>query len=73
MNHDHVMAALYDTNEQAEQAIKKLQHQGYNMKQLSIVGRDYHSEENVVGYYNTGDRMLKRAAKEPSGAVFGAC
>lgn len=59
MNHDHVMAALYDTHKQAEQAIKKLQHQGYDMKQLSIVGRDYHSEENVVGYYNTGDRMLK--------------
>jgi hypothetical protein len=27
------------------------------MKKLSIVGRDYHTEENVVGYYNTGDRM----------------
>ena len=69
MNHDHVMAALYDTNEQAEQAIKKLQHQGYDMKQLSIVGRDYHSEENVVGYYNTGDRMLKWGGK---GAFWGS-
>jgi hypothetical protein len=27
------------------------------MKQLSIVGKDYHSEEHPVGYYNTGDRM----------------
>ena len=27
------------------------------MKQLSIVGKDYHTEEHVVGYYNTGDRM----------------
>jgi hypothetical protein len=27
------------------------------MKNLSIVGKDYHSEEHVVGYYNTGDRM----------------
>jgi hypothetical protein len=27
------------------------------MKKLSIVGRDYHTDENVVGYYNTGDRM----------------
>ena len=59
MNHNHVMTALYDTHEQAEHAVKKLQHQGFDMKQLSIVGRDYHSEENVVGYYNTGDRMLK--------------
>jgi hypothetical protein len=23
----------------------------------SIVGKDYHTEEHVVGYYNTGDRM----------------
>ena len=28
------------------------------MKMLSIVGKDYHTEEHVVGYYTTGDRML---------------
>ena len=27
------------------------------MTKLSIVGKDYHTEEHVVGYYNTGDRM----------------
>jgi len=27
------------------------------MKKLSIIGRDYHTDENVIGYYNTGDRM----------------
>jgi hypothetical protein len=27
------------------------------MKKLSVVGKDYHTEEHVVGYYNTGDRM----------------
>jgi hypothetical protein len=27
------------------------------MKKMSIVGRDYHTDEQVVGYYNTGDRM----------------
>jgi hypothetical protein len=27
------------------------------MKKLSIVGKDYHPEEHVVGYYNVGDRM----------------
>jgi uncharacterized membrane protein len=59
MNHHLVMSALYDTHELAEQAVKKLQHQGYEMSQLSIVGRDYHTEENVVGYYNMGDRMRK--------------
>jgi hypothetical protein len=38
------------------------------MKKLSIVGRDYHTEEHVVGYYNTGDRM-KRWGK--TGAFWG--
>ena len=28
------------------------------MKKLSIVGKDYHTDEHVVGYYNAGDRML---------------
>jgi len=28
------------------------------MKKLSIVGRDYHTDEDVIGYYNTGDRMM---------------
>ena len=27
------------------------------MKKLSIVGRDYHTDEHVIGYYNAGDRM----------------
>jgi hypothetical protein len=27
------------------------------MKKMSIVGKDYHTDEHVVGYYNTGDRM----------------
>jgi len=37
--------------------VKGLQRSGLDMKRLSIVGRDFHSEEHVVGYYNTGDRM----------------
>jgi len=28
------------------------------MKKLSIVGKDVHTEEHVVGYYTTGDRMM---------------
>jgi len=49
--------AVYSTHELAEGAVKALQHQGFDMTRLSIVGKDYHTEEHVVGYYNTGDRM----------------
>ena len=51
------VVAIYDTHNLAEDAVKALQHQGFDMTKLSIVGKDYHTEENVVGYYNTGDRM----------------
>jgi uncharacterized membrane protein len=59
MENEKSMVALYDTHEQAEQAVKKLQKSGFNMGKLSIVGKDYHMDEHVVGYYNVGDRMKK--------------
>jgi hypothetical protein len=51
------VVAVFGTNADAEEAVKELQHAGYDMKKLSIVGKDYHTEEHVVGYYNAGDRM----------------
>ena len=57
MRQENSMVALYDTHEEAEKAVKKLEKSGFDMKQLSIVGKDYHTEEAVVGYYNVGDRM----------------
>jgi hypothetical protein len=49
--------AIYKSHPEAEAAIKELQQSGFDMKKLSIVGRDYHTDEHVVGYYTTGDRM----------------
>jgi uncharacterized membrane protein len=57
MTKTNSVVAIYDTHSQAEQAVKNLQKSGFDMKKLSIVGKDYHSEEDVTGYYNTGDRM----------------
>lgn len=51
------LVAVFNNHTDAESAIKELQTAGFDMKQLSIVGKDYHTEEHVVGYYNTGDRM----------------
>jgi hypothetical protein len=49
--------ATYDTHQQAENAVRELNRAGFNMKQLSIVGKGYHSEEQPVGFYTLGDRM----------------
>jgi hypothetical protein len=57
MNSKNSVAAIYETHEQAEHAVKELQEAGVNMKSLSILGRDTHTEEHVVGYYTAGDRM----------------
>jgi hypothetical protein len=51
------VVAVFGTNADADRAVKELQRAGYDMKKLSIVGKDYHTEEHVVGYYNAGDRM----------------
>ena len=49
--------AIYRTRADAEAAIKALQHASFDMRRLSIIGRDYHTEADVLGYYNTGDRV----------------
>ena len=57
MAKENAAIAVYNTHIQAEAAIKELEKAGVDMKKLSILGKDYHAEENVVGYYNAGDRM----------------
>ena len=52
------VVAVFESHERAENAIRELQKDGFDMKKLSLVGKDYHTEEHVVGYYTTGDRML---------------
>ena len=49
--------AVYATHDQADEAIKSLQKAGFDMKKLSIVGKDFRTEEHALGYYNTGDRV----------------
>jgi len=53
----NAVVAIFQTHPEAEASIKALQRAGFNMKKLSILGKDFHTEEHVVGYYNTGDRM----------------
>jgi hypothetical protein len=57
MSETNTAVAIYSSHTDAENTVKQLQRSGFPMTQLSIVGQDYHTEEHVVGYYNTGDRM----------------
>jgi uncharacterized membrane protein len=49
--------AVFTRHEDAEAAIRELQRSGFDMKKLSIVGKDYHTEERATGFYNAGDRV----------------
>jgi uncharacterized membrane protein len=51
-----IAVAVYETHTQAEAAVKALQRAGFDMRKISIIGRDYHTEEHVVGFLNAGDR-----------------
>ncbi len=57
MTDTNAVIAVYTDHSAAEGAVKELQKSGFDMKKLSVVGKDYHTDEQVVGYYNAGDRM----------------
>jgi uncharacterized membrane protein len=57
MSDENAVVAIYGTHSGAEEAVKELQLAGIDMRSLSIVAKNTHADEHVVGYYNTGDRM----------------
>jgi uncharacterized membrane protein len=57
MNSTDISVEIYDSHEKVERAVKTLQRRGFDMKKLSIIGKDYHTKEHVVGYFNAGDRV----------------
>ena len=64
----NVTVGVFRSHEEAEAAIKQLHQSGYDMKKLSIVGKDYETQDDVVGYYSAGDRMKRWGA---AGAFWG--
>ncbi len=44
--------AIFERHQDAEAALREFVRAGFDMKKLSIIGRDYHTEEHAVGFYN---------------------
>lgn len=57
MENANSVVAVFQDHTAAETAVKKLNAAGFEMKKLSVVGKGYHSEEKVVGFYNVGERV----------------
>jgi hypothetical protein len=62
------VVAIYPDQDVAEQAVSKLRDASFDVTKLSIIGKDYHTDEKVVGYYTTGERMKYWGAR---GAFWG--
>ena len=58
MDKSDAVIAIFPDHHAAETAVKKLTAAGFEMKNLSVVGKGYHTEEKVVGFYNVGDRIM---------------
>jgi hypothetical protein len=54
---ENSVVAVYALHSGAENAVNQLKKSGFNIKKLAIVGQGYHTEDQVIGYYTTGDRM----------------
>jgi hypothetical protein len=51
------VVAVYNDHEAADKAVKLLGVADFDMQRLSVVGKGYHTDEKVVGFYNVGDRI----------------
>jgi hypothetical protein len=59
---------IYDSRVLAEDAIRGLREARLDMKHLSIIGKDFQSEQDPIGFYSVGDRLKSWG---PSGAYWG--
>ena len=52
-----VVVAVFDSHDKVDAAVKSLAQAGCDMKRLSVAGKDYETDEQVLGFYNAGDRV----------------
>jgi len=68
MKPTNTVIAVFADHAAADEAVKSLASSGFDIKNLSVVGKGYHTEEKAVGFYNVGDRMRVWGAR---GALWG--
>jgi hypothetical protein len=54
---ENSVVAIYAQHADAENAINLLRKSNFDIKKLAIVGQGYHTEDQVIGFYTTGDRI----------------
>jgi len=54
---DNAAVAVFDNHAFADAAVKKLAAAHYDIKKITVVGRGFHTEDHVQGFFNVGDRI----------------
>jgi hypothetical protein len=57
MDEYNAVVRVYDPYVEVVAALRELQISGFDVNQVSIVGKDYDSEAHIIGRYHAGDRM----------------
>lgn len=57
MSRHDVIVAVYAAHTAAEAAVRKIAEAGLDMRHFSIMGKGYHTEEKIIGFYDAGDRI----------------
>ena len=68
MDQADTIIAVFPNHEGADKAVQALAAAGIGVKNISVVGKGYHTEEKVMGFYNMGDRMQMWGSR---GALWG--
>jgi uncharacterized membrane protein len=68
MDQADTIIAVFPNHEEADKAVQALAAAGIGVKNISVVGKGYHTEEKVMGFYNMGDRMQMWGSR---GALWG--
>jgi hypothetical protein len=63
------LLCLSSTHAEADATIRALARCGIDIKQLSLIGHGYHSEQHPIGFYTAGDRIASWGGR---GALLGA-
>lgn len=54
---DAAAVAIYDDHSLADHAVKALGAAHFDITKVSVIGRGFHTEEQVAGFYNSRDRI----------------
>ena len=73
MSNNNAVIAVFTDHQGAEAAVKKLADAGIDIKHLSVVGKGYHTDEKLVGWFTTpATAWSSGASAAPSSAACGA-